>query len=77
MGKLPEQVTPNVANSDYEKIEHLSVREKKTVVDYAESFLLVLEVYDYRDVGLRGTLGTGNHVDAVAAECVEELAGYA
>ena len=33
-GKLLKQVTPNVANSNYENVKHLGVREKKTVVNY-------------------------------------------
>ncbi len=70
-------MTPNVANSDYEEIEYLGVREKKTVVDDVERLFLIFD-FDYkRYVGFGSTLSAGDHIYTVPAESVEQTSGYA
>ena len=42
-------------------------------MDYVQRFAQAIKRNDERDVGLRGTLRAGNHVDTVATQCAEEL----
>ena len=75
--QLLQEHAAHGADAADEEVEHLVFGEEERVVQHIERLAQEAAVDDKRDVGLRGTLSTGNDADATAAQRAEQLAGDA
>ena len=70
---LPQQVAPHGSHPGHKEIEHLRLGEKKRIVYDIEGLAQTLTGDNKRNVGLRRALGTGNYIDTVAAQHIEQF----
>ena len=74
---LLDELAADRADAADEEVELLELREEEAVVDDIQRLAQVLLLHDQGNVVVRRALGAGEHVDAVAAQDGEELAGDA
>ena len=74
---LVYQAMPHRTDAANEKVQHLVFGKKKRIVDDIQGLAERTAFYHKRNIGLRRTLRTGYHVNAVPPQRTEELSGNA
>lgn len=72
---LLDELSTDRADAADKEVKHFIFGEEEGVVEHVHGLAKLSALNDKRDVGLRGSLCTGDDGDTTSSECAEELSG--